>query len=379
MKILYNIAGTYRSGGMERVLANKANWLARNGYEVIIVTTDQKEKQPFFPLDARIVCYDLNIGYEENNGKSIINKLVHYPIKQYKHRRRLEVLLHKIKPDITISMMCNDVSFLPHIKDGSKKILEIHFSKFKRLQYARKGLWKIADVYRTLQEEKYVRQFDRFVVLTEEDKGYWGDICNMQVIPNSRTYTFEKPAALENKVVIAIGRYDYQKGFDQLIEAWAIVGKRFTDWKLEIVGDGDLRSEMMKQISSKGLNEQIVLKSVSANEMVEVYMNASIFVLSSRYEGLPMVLLEAQAAGLPVVSFACKCGPKDVIKDGVDGFLVEEGNVVTLADRLMSLMEGDAIRKRMGSVAFSRSDRYAEESIMAQWVNLFENILKNNE
>lgn len=376
MKILYNIAGTYRSGGMERVLANKANWLVQNGYEVVIVTTDQRNEQPFFPLDNRIICYDLGIGYEENNGKSFINKLVYYPIKQYKHRKRLEALLHKIKPDITISMMCNDVSILPCIKDGSKKILEIHFSKFKRLQYARRGLWRIADIYRNLQEEKLVRQFDRFVVLTEEDRGYWGDLCNMQVIPNARTYTFEKPATLTNKVVMAVGRYDYQKGFDRLIDAWAIVCSKFVDWKLEIIGDGNLRSDMLKQIESKGLNEQIILKRIPANEMKEAYMNASIFVLSSRYEGLPMVLLEAQAAGLPIVSFACKCGPKDVVKDGIDGYLVEEGDVNALASRLISLMDDEITRKKMGFVAFSRSDRYAEESVMAKWVDLFDKVLK---
>lgn len=376
MKILYNIAGTCRSGGMERVLANKANWLVQNGYEVVIVTTDQRNEQPFFPLDNRIICYDLGIGYEENNGKSFINKLVHYPIKQYKHRKRLEALLHKIKPDITISMMCNDVSILPCIKDGSKKILEIHFSKFKRLQYARRGLWRIADIYRNLQEEKLVRQFDRFVVLTEEDRGYWGDLCNMQVIPNARTYTFEKPATLTNKVVMAVGRYDYQKGFDRLIDAWAIVCSKFVDWKLEIIGDGNLRSDMLKQIESKGLNEQIILKRIPANEMKEAYMNASIFVLSSRYEGLPMVLLEAQAAGLPIVSFACKCGPKDVVKDGIDGYLVEEGDVNALASRLISLMDDEITRKKMGFVAFSRSDRYAEESVMAKWVDLFDKVLK---
>ena len=130
MKILYCIAGTYNSGGMERVLANKANWLVNHGYEVTIVTTDQKGRRPFFSLDERIVCYDLGIGYEENNGKSFLNKLLRYPYKQYKHRKRLAALIKQIKPDITISMFCNDVSILPRIKDKSKKILEIHFSKF---------------------------------------------------------------------------------------------------------------------------------------------------------------------------------------------------------------------------------------------------------
>ena len=148
MKIVYCIAGTYNSGGMERVLANKANWFAHQGHDVTIITTEQKGREPFFSLDKQITCHDLGIGYEENNGGTFLNKVLHYPFKQYRHRKRLTRLLEQIKPDITVSMFCNDVSFLPKIKDGSKKVLEIHFSKFKRLQYARKGLWRLADIYR---------------------------------------------------------------------------------------------------------------------------------------------------------------------------------------------------------------------------------------
>ena len=121
MKILYSIAGTYNSGGMERVLANKANWLVAHGHEVIIVTTDQRGESPYFPLDARIKCYDLAINYEENNGKSFLNKLIHYPFKQWKHKVRLTALLKELRPDIVISMFCNDDSFIPSIKDGSKR------------------------------------------------------------------------------------------------------------------------------------------------------------------------------------------------------------------------------------------------------------------
>ena len=93
MRIVYCIAGTYNSGGMERVLANKANYLVSHGYEVFIITTDQRGKQPFFSLDERIRCYDLGINYEENNGKSLLNKIIHYPFKQWKHRKRLSELL----------------------------------------------------------------------------------------------------------------------------------------------------------------------------------------------------------------------------------------------------------------------------------------------
>ena len=207
MKIIYCIAGTYNSGGMERVLANKANWLVRNGYDVAILTTDQKRRASFFEMDPSIMQYDLGINYEDNNGKSFLNKLICYPFKQWKHKRALEKLLPELKADVVISMFCNDASILPKIKDRSKKVLEIHFSRFKRLQYGRAGLWKLADQLRSKNDLKVVSRFDKFIVLTDEDKGYWGNLDNIQVISNARSFVVEKPSELNEKKVIAVGRY----------------------------------------------------------------------------------------------------------------------------------------------------------------------------
>lgn len=377
MKLVYLIAGTYNSGGMERVLANKANYLVSHGHDVIIVTTDQRRQKPFFTLDKRIVCYDLDVNYEENNGKSFFNKVLHWPFKQWKHKKRLSKLLRQLSADVVISMFCNDISILPGINDGSKKVLEVHFSRFKRLQYGRKGLWRLADEWRNANDIRTVSRYDRFVVLTEEDQTYWGNLPNIQVIPNARTFAFEKPAELTNKVVMAVGRYDYQKGFERLIDAWAIVCRRANDWKLEIIGDGALRPNMLQQIEEHGLKDMVVLKKVQADQIKDAYMNASIFALSSRFEGLPMVLLEAQAAGLPIVSFTCKCGPKDLIEDGVNGFLVDEGDIDGLADRLVCLIENEELRKGMGGAAYRNSGRYAEDTIMKQWLDLFQELSNN--
>lgn len=374
MKILYSIAGTYNSGGMERVLANKANWLVAHGHEVIIVTTDQRGESPYFPLDARIKCYDLAINYEENNGKSFFNKIIHYPFKQWKHKKRLTALLKELRPDIVISMFCNDASFIPSIKDGSKKILEIHFSRFKRLQYGRKGLWRLADWWRYKTDAKVVSRFDKFVVLTHEDKEYWGNLRNMCVIPNARTFEVNQPATLEAKKVVAVGRLNHQKGFDRLIDAWSIVDNVVSGWKLQIVGDGELREQLQNNIRELGLSNQINIGRAE-KDMMSVYKDASILAMSSRYEGLPMVLLEAQAAGLPIVSFDCKCGPKDVIENGVDGFLVEDGDIEQLAQKLVVLMQDANLRKQMGSAAYAHSERYSEERIMKQWTDLFDEVM----
>ena len=373
MKIIYCIAGTCHSGGMERVLANKANYLARHGYEVVIVTTDQRGLPPFFPLDGQIRCIDLGINYEENNGKPFANKLLHYPLKQYRHKKRLAAILEQEKPDVTISMFCNDAGFITRINDGSKKVLEIHFSKFKRLQYNRKGLWRLADLWRSRQDEKTVRRFDKFVVLTEEDKGYWGNLPNITVIPNANTFATSQAAALENKKVIAIGRYTYQKGFERLIEAWNILSPGFPGWKLDIIGNGEERDKLQDLIHAYHLDGQVTLVSPTKS-IDKVYLDASVLVMSSRYEGLPMVLLEAQAFGLPIVSFACKCGPKDIVANGETGFLVEENDIEGLARQLVKVMKDKNLRKQMGRKAKEASLRYAEDAVMAKWTALFDSL-----
>lgn len=372
MHFLYNIAGLYRPAGMERVLTDKANWLVSHGHRVTILTTEQKGRPNAFPLDTRVQTRDLAIGYEDNNGGSLLDKLVHYPAKQRRHRKALEAVLKELKPDIAISMFCNEVNLLPRIKDGSKKVLEVHFSRFKRLQYGRKGLWALVDGYRSRQDLRLVKKYSRFVVLTEEDKAYWGETGNIQVIPNPVNFEPATPAPLDTKTVVAVGRYSHQKGFERLISAWATVKKN--GWKLRLVGDGEKREALEKQIDTLGLKDKVVLGK-EENDMAAVYGGASIVALSSRYEGLPMVLLEAQAFGVPVVSFDCKCGPREIIEDGKTGLIVPEGDIDALAKALERLMENDELRKEMGQNAFRSAGKWRTDAIMEKWTALFREIL----
>ena len=373
MKIIYCIACTSHSGGMERVLANKVNYLARHGYEIVVVTTDQRGAQPFFLLESGIRNIDLGINYDENNDKSFLNKLLHYPLKQYRHKKRLKAVLMTERPDVTVSMFNNDTDFIPSIKDGSAKVLEIHFSKFKRLQYGRKGLWKLADWWRSKQDEKTVRKFDRFVVLTEEDKAYCGDLPNIMVIHNAISGIPAETALLEKKKVIAVGRYAYQKGFKRLVDAWHLLASRFPDWKLDIIGDGEERPLLEQRIHFYGLDRQVTLTRPT-KEIDKAYMEASILASSSRYEGLPMVLLEAQSFGLPIVAFQCKCGPKDIVSDGINGYLVPEGDIAGMTQRLETLMKDETLRKRMGLKAKESALRFNEETIMKKWMNTFQTL-----
>lgn len=373
MKIIYTIAGLYRPAGMERILTAKANYLSRHGYEVVIVTTEQKGRPSAFALDKGVRCVDLGIGYEDNNGASLWDKLIHYPGKHRRHKKALRDLLYKERPRITVSMFCGDEDFLPSVKDGSKKILEVHFSRFKRLQYGRGGLWAFADRCRSRQESRFAARFDRFVTLTQEDYHNWGAPANALFIPNFLEHYPPTTADLESKVVLAVGRFSHQKAFSRLIESWYRATLELGPghgWQLLLVGSGELKAELQNQIHVSGLDGCARILEPTT-EIDTVYRNASIMALSSRYEGLPMVLLEAQSYGIPAVAFDCKCGPRDVILDGEDGFLIPEGDTDAFARALVKLIQDDKLRLRMGDAARKNSSRWDKEKIMKQWTDLF--------
>ena len=375
MRIVYCIPATSNSGGMERVLARKVNYLMELGHELIVITTDQRGAKPFFPLAEEVAQYDLGIDYDETNGRGILAKLFSYPAKHRKHKSRLRRLLSSLQPDIVISMFGDDATLLPKMKDGSRKVLEYHFSKLTRLQYGRRGLWRMVDLLRTKLDERTVKHYDRFVVLTEEDAGYWGKLPNIQVIPNPLPFVSEEGSPCTSHRVLAVGRYDFQKNFSKLIELWAQISPKYPDWHLDIYGDGTLRRDLEQQVQALGLSDTVHLAHPT-HQMPEVYRGASIYVMTSRYEGLPMVLLEAQHMGLPIVSFACPCGPRDILHPGEDGYLIEQGDDAAFIEALSSLMDSEAERIRMGANARQASSRYEVDAVMAQWTDLFASLKK---
>ena len=202
MIIVYNIVGTFNSGGMERVLTNKANYLTKNGHSVTIITTDQKGRAPFYKLEESIHCIDLGINYTDDLNKNPLIKLFSRIYKTRRHYKILNQKLKQIRADIVISMFDYEAPFLFKINDGSKKVLEIHFSKYKRLQYQRNGIFKIVDNYLSRLDQKIVEKYDKFVVLTEEDKKLWGSLSNLEVIPNANSFVPTSTANLNAKKVI---------------------------------------------------------------------------------------------------------------------------------------------------------------------------------
>lgn len=376
MKIIYCTHSTCNPGGMERVILNKVTYLSQlPGWKVAVVTTDQHQRPPFYPFPEKVRMTDLGINYSEDNGKGAWKKITGYLRKRKEHKRKLTALLLKEKPDIVVSLYPSESSFIPDIKDGSKKVLELHYCKFFRLQYGRKGLLGWIDKLRTRQDEQIVRRFDKFVVLTNEDRGYWGNLPNIEVIPNAAMHVSDAYSDVMNKRVIAVGRLDYQKGFDRLVQAWQLVRHtgKFTDWKLDIFGQGEWR-EMLQQMIDKAELQDSVRLNRPTKQIGEEYVKSDMLVMSSNYEGFPMVMIEAMACGLPVVSFDYKCGPKDIIQPGINGLLVPNGDIQALADAMMKVMEDEAYRKMLSLNARKVVDTYSEQAVMSQWIRLFTSI-----
>ncbi|QQT25883.1 glycosyltransferase [Sphingobacterium spiritivorum] len=217
MKIVYCINNTWYAGGMTRVLANKANFLSEEGHEVFIVTVDQLDNQSYYPLSDKIQYIDLNINYFKYDQKSSPIRWLGFIRNLLLHRKRLKRILNDLHADIVISMFRKDFYFLPTIKDGSRKVLETHSSRFT-WQYNRQKN-RILGKVRDFIDIRIIRKYDKFVVLTHEDKPFWGKLKNITVIPNANTFEPVESSRLDQKIVLAVGRYSYEKNYSDLIKA----------------------------------------------------------------------------------------------------------------------------------------------------------------
>lgn len=373
MKLIFCIHSLYNPGGMERVLLNKVQWWVKRGADVTVVTTDQHDRPMFYPFPEGVRMIDLGINYSDDNGLSTVKKALGYFKRRSLHQKKLTDLLMAEKADIVDCFYPGECSFVPEIQDGSKKVLELHQSKLFHAQYNRKGLMGLADKIRARMDDDMVRKFDKFVVLTEEDAKMWGDIPNIEVIPNAAMFVADKYSDCSEKRVIAVGRLDYQKSFDRLIEVWEIVHPYAKDWRLDIFGQGEWKDMLNQMIKDRGLESCVKVNAPTKN-IGEEYAKSSILVMSSHYEGFPMVMIEGMACGLPAVSFDFKCGPRDIIEDGVNGYIVEEGDLGDLAQGLLNLIKDEPLRKSMGEAAKSVVERYSEERVMSKWENCYKSL-----
>lgn len=379
MKLAYIIQGLYNSAGMERVVINKANYFSEiYNYDVYIITTDQKHRPTFFPINKNIHLIDLDINFIDYANTSTFNRLNQFIKKQTTFKRKLKEILLSIHPDITITLMYKNLSFLYKINDGSRKIVECHFHKNIRKEFetqAQDGIF-LRLVYRIWGyiETQALKHYDKYVLLTHEDANAWSNsLNNITVIPNFIFYEKFQTSKLNTKRAISVGRLEYQKGYDLLLKMWSQIHKSCPDWVLEIYGSGPELPKLQELIKELNLQKAVYIYPPT-KDILHKIQNASLYLMSSRFEGLPMVLLEAMATGVPAVAFSCKCGPKDIITDGKDGYLIPPDHLDDYIKKVIYLCQNHDQLLIMGNNAKKDMKRFDAKVITNQWNELFLNL-----
>lgn len=375
MKIVYCTDSICYPGGIQRITIAKANALADiDGNEVWIVVTDNKRPMPVLPISEKVHLIDLDVNYYEDDWKSKLHVLKGIFVKRREHQHKLKELLDSILPNVVISTGTSEKNFLPHLKLTSHPLFirEIHCTaNYRQLTaygwFDKYSAW-VGDF---LDYRISIKGYDKIVVLTNEDKElHWKDNDKVIVIPNPLTVKHSKRSTLTNKTVITAGRLVTQKNFSSLIRAWAIVHQSHPDWRLEIWGEGNLKDELQRQIDLKGLRETVQIMGYT-DDIISKFAGASLFVCSSLFEGFGLVIIEAMSCGLPVVSYSCPCGPKDIITENKDGFLASVGDEQTMAERITYLIEHLDSRLTMGREALYKSKQYSIDNIISKWMELF--------
>lgn len=382
MKIFYIYTALVTKGGADRVIIEKANWLAERGCDVSIVTDTQLGRQPIFPLSSKVKLIDLGIDFSKEYGHSFVVRTFCYYCLMRRYRIKLTDLLMMEKPDIVMTLLGREISFLTKIKDGSKKMGEAHTIKHNirnfHLLEQKNILFHYMTKYFRWRMDCQVNHLDALVVLTKQQIADWPRKVPKYAIPNALPFYPESVSTCENKRAIIVGRYTEAKGYDYMVEAWRIVHSKHPDWTIHTFAMGEDEDRIRKKIQSYGLQETIIMNPPTDNIMEE-YLNSSICIVSSVFEGFSMVLIEAMACGLPCVSFDCPHGPRAIIKDGEDGYLIEYLNVQALADGICKLIEDKELRKEMGRKGRLNVLRFSRDTVMQQWVNLFESLKNRKE
>ena len=376
-KIVFCTPSLYMAGGVERVLTLKANYFADiYGYDVTIITTDGNDKPNFFPLSKSVKVLNLDINFEEMWHRSFFKRLCLYIPKEKRFKKRLTEELYRIRPDITISLLRREINFLTDIHDGSKKIGEIHINRahYRNFTPNRSNPFKaiFASYWKHGLVEK-LKRLNRFVVLTEYDRQAWQEVPRVDVIPNPLPFYPDHIPSVRRQRVIAVGRYFDEKGYDMLLKAWAIVERTSNDWELDIYGDGN-KPYYEKIAASLNLDKKRCRLNDSISDVQKEYLDSSLFVCTSRFEGFGMGIVEAMACGLPVVAFDCLWGPRSIITDGEDGLLVENGNVEKMAETILSLVNYPERISEMGMNARRNVQRFNIDTVAKKWKRLFDSL-----
>lgn len=369
MNVCLTIANISRIGGEERMCSILANELANRGYNVTVVSQNNYWWQkPFFKIGRDVKLRSMKRTLCEWLLCRILIKY-DYPTWKYKHilkRNRIQLVI-----DVDTERSLDTVKAVE--ETDIRTISWEHFC-YKRFSEQETSV-RILNCLRN--------KIDHLVVLTKADYRNFVEYGNIPVSKISQIYnpspiTESEYIPHSSKRVLSMGRLESQKGIDLLLKAWSIIENDVSDWTLEIVGDGSQKELLRLQSVSLGLKN--VIFSPFTDNSKEKYLDASVFVFPSRYEGLGLSLLEALNMSLPVVAFDCPNGPDEIIVDGVNGYLVPLGNVELFADKLLDVIKNDSLRNSLSHNALRTVKQFSVESIIDEWEKLISLVVegKNN-
>lgn len=371
MRIAFTIQSLSNSGGIERVVANKANWLAMHNHEVAIITSF--EDRSFYRISDKVKIYSLNLPTDSIKGNNLFRPFQKI-FRKLKHIWHLRKVLNTLKPEIVSSIHADDFYYLPFINKSSKKIFEYHYVSIEEKKNAPSSIakkWKGKSF--SYLHDYALKKYNAVVFLSKKETHLYSKYKNVYNLPNANTFKVDRQANLEACNVIAIGNLIPLKGFDKLIAMWKTINVKYPQWKLNIFGEGPDRDKLQSQINEFNLGSSVNLRGRS-NDVQNELLNSSILVSTSSSESFSMVLLEAQSVGVPCVAFDCPFGPGEIIKNGHTGFLIIPDDNNQFIEKLSILIDNTILRKQLGQNAIVNSKQFDEDAIMNRWLELFEMI-----
>lgn len=359
MKLLYITNGITGVGGLERVLSVRASYLADEyEYDITILTLNEIDKEPYYDFSDKIKFESIQVS---GNPISYV----------YKYLSGIRSVIRRVLPDKVV--VCDDglkAFFLPSLFRKITFIYERHVSNRVMFKDSDSFIKKMSSKTQFFLMNRLSVTFQHFVVLNEGNKKEWKNQDNIKVIGNPLSFYPELPATLDNNKAIAVGKQSYQKNYDRMIRIWKEVTSKHSNWELHIYGKEDEKDKLYSLIEELELRSNVFLHAPTP-DILEKYLDSSLYLMTSRYEGMPMVLLEAMSVGLPLISVDCPHGPKELIKDGYNGFLVDYEDDNSFFNRVVLLIENEELRKQIGENSRIMSNNYKIDNVASQWVKLF--------